>query len=138
MTKANPLGFEAVENLETPDDLTVLIRLKQADAFLIEALGGILIVDDQKPDVGTGPFRIVARTPTIEAVSNDTYYRGRPGIARVKIVPYDTPRAAWAALMRGDVDMAHEVNREALEFTTGASRVTLYSSIKPFYIPLVF
>jgi peptide/nickel transport system substrate-binding protein len=40
--------------------------------------------------------------------------------------------------MRGDVDMAHEVNRESLEFTAGASRVNLYSSVKPFYIPLVF
>ena len=40
--------------------------------------------------------------------------------------------------MRGDVDMAHEVNRESVEFLEGASRVEMYRSIQPFYIPLVF
>ncbi len=131
-------GFEAVDGIEVPDDGTVVIRLKSPDAFLIGVLAGTLMVDDHKPDVGTGPFRIVTRRPTTEATRNDRYYRGRPEIAHVKVVPYDTPRAAWAALMRGDVDMAHEVNRESVEFTAGASRVTLYSSIRPFYIPLVF
>jgi peptide/nickel transport system substrate-binding protein len=131
-------GFEAVDKIDVPDERTLVMRLKTPDAFLIGVLGGTLIIDDRKPDVGTGPFRLVTRRPTTEAVRNDNYYRGRPDIDRIKVLPYDTPRAAWAALMRGDVDMAHEVNRESVEFTAGASRVTLYSSIRPFYIPLVF
>lgn len=138
MARPDARGFEAVSRIDVPDEGTLVIRLRTPDAFLIGVLGGTLIVDAHKPDVGTGPFRLVTRRPTTEADRNERYYRGRPDIAHVKIVPYDTPRAAWAALMRGDVDMAHEVNRESVEFTAGASRVTLYSSIRPFYIPLVF
>src|SRR3954468_6124584 len=71
-------GFEAVDSIDVPDERTLVIRLKTPDAFLIGVLGGTLIIDDRKPDVGTGPFRLVTRRPTTEAVRNDSYYRGRP------------------------------------------------------------
>jgi ABC-type transport system substrate-binding protein len=131
-------GFEVVERIETPDSHSIVFRLSRPDAFLIAAVGGTLIVDDNKPDIGTGPFKLVSRTPTVEAVRNEQYYRGRPGIDRVRLFAYDTSRAASAALMRGEVDVAHQVNRESVEFLEGASRVELYPSIQPFYIPLVF
>jgi ABC-type transport system substrate-binding protein len=40
--------------------------------------------------------------------------------------------------MKGDVDMALEINRESVEFLEGAARFGIYSSIQPYYIPLVF
>ena len=40
--------------------------------------------------------------------------------------------------MRGDVDMALEINKESVEFLEGAASFEAYSSIQPFYIPLVF
>ena len=134
---AGPRGFEALSQIDTPDERSVVLRLTRPDAFLISAVSGTLIVDDSKPDIGTGPFRIVTRTP-LEAVKNVAYYRGTPAIDRIRMVPYETPRAAWAGLMRGEVDMAHEVSRDSLEFLQKATRVALYSSLQPFYIPLVF
>jgi peptide/nickel transport system substrate-binding protein len=131
-------GFEAVDHVEAPDNGSVIFHLSRPDAFLIQIIAGALIVDDNKPDVGTGPFKIVSQKPVLEAVRFPGYYRGSPGIERVKVLPFDTQRAAWAALMRGEVDMVQEVNRDSVEFLEGATRISVYSSLRPFYIPLVF
>jgi ABC-type transport system substrate-binding protein len=40
--------------------------------------------------------------------------------------------------MRGQIEMVQEVNRESAEFLEGASRVKVYPTIRPYYIPLVF
>lgn len=130
--------FTSVTGFEAVDDKTLIIRLSRPDAFLVEAIADTLIVDPQKPDIGTGPFKLLTRTPSITAEKNATYYRGTPGIDRVEVIAYDTQRAAWVALMRGQVDMVQQVNRDAAEFLEGASHVEMSSTILPFYIPLVF
>jgi peptide/nickel transport system substrate-binding protein len=127
-----------VERIDTPDDRSLLIRLSRPDAFFIEILASILIIDPKKPHVGTGPFRIVKTTPIVEAEKYDQYYRGVPGIDRIQLIMFETQRAAWAALMRNDVEMVQEVNRESVEFLARDSDIALYSSVRPFYIPLVF
>jgi peptide/nickel transport system substrate-binding protein len=40
--------------------------------------------------------------------------------------------------MKDEVDMALEINKESVEFLEGAARFEIYSSIQPYYIPLVF
>ena len=55
-----------------------------------------------------------------------------------QIVTYDTPERRGPRLMRGEIDMVQEVNRDSVEFLEGASRFETYPSIRPFYIPLVF
>ncbi len=130
--------FESIARIETPDEDTLVFRLSRPDAFLIETLANTLIIDAKKPDIGTGPFRIVQHTPFLEAEKYDKYYRGTPGIDRIRLLTFETQRAASAAMMRGDVDMVQEVNRESVEFLRGASGIALYPSLRPFYIPLVF
>ena len=117
---------------------TLSIRLDRPDAFLGEAIADTWIVDPTKPDIGTGPFRLVTRTPSTKAERYTAYYRGMPGIDKVEVITYDTQRAAWVAMMRGEVDMVQEVNRDSAEFLEGASHVHMYSTIRPYYIPLVF
>ena len=131
-------GLEFVSSIESPRDNVVLIRLTRPDAFLLDALARTPIVHPDNPDVSTGPFRLVKRTPVLVAERNPQYYRGMPGIERVQITTYDTPRAAWATMMRSEVDMVPEVARESVEFLAGASRFQTYPSMRPFYIPLVF
>jgi peptide/nickel transport system substrate-binding protein len=127
-----------ITRFDTVDEHTLLIRLKRPDAFLVDTIADTLIVDPEKPDIGTGPFRILTREPSILAERNRSYYRGVPGIDKVEIITYDTQRASWVALMRGEVDMLPDVNRDAAEFLEGASRVEMSSTIQPYYIPLVF
>ncbi len=131
-------GFQFVTSVEPQDAGVVLIHLSRPDAFLIDALAGTPIIHIQNPDVGTGPFKLLVRTPAIRAERNVTYYRGRPGIEQVQVAMYDTPRLAWVAMMNREVDMVTEVNRDSVEFLQGAARFVTYSSIRPYYIPLVF
>lgn len=131
-------GFLHVTGIETPANDIVLIRLSQPDAFLLDAVANTAIVRTDTPDIGTGPFRLLNRAPAIRAERNSAYYQGAPGIEQIQVTTYDTPRAAWAAMMRGEVDMVPEVNRDSIEFLQGAARYVTYSSIRPFYIPLVF
>jgi peptide/nickel transport system substrate-binding protein len=131
-------GFAFLTTVEASGDSIVRIHLSRRDAFLLIALGGMPIIEKGKPDIGTGPFKLLARAPVIQGERNVNYYRGLPGIERVQVTTYDNPRAGWAAMMRGEVDMVTEVNRESVEFLVGAKRFETHSSIRPYYIPLVF
>jgi len=131
-------GFEAVKSIVAHDAQTLLFHLNRPDGFLLSALANIVIVDENKPDIGTGPFRLVAQIPQLKAVRNTSYYRGTPGFEQITVRGYPTPRAAWVGLMKGDVDLALEINKESVEFLKGAARFETYSSIQPYYIPLVF
>lgn len=131
-------GFEAVKSIEAPDKQTILFHLTRPDGFLPSVLGNTSIVDDKKPDVGTGPYRLVSKSPKLVAERNTSYYRGLPGFEQIVVSGYPTPRAAWAGLMAGDVDLALEINGESVEFIEGAAQFETYASIQPYYIPLVF
>src|SRR6185436_9464630 len=82
--------------------------------------------------------RLLPNKPGLEAVRNDSYYRGAPGIASIQVKSYPTPRASWVGLMKDEVDMALEINKDSVEFLEGASRFEIYTAIQPYYIPLVF
>ena len=138
VAKTRPIGFEALERIEAPDDQTLLFHLSRPDAFLTSGLASTLIVDDDKPDVGTGPFRLVPDKQHLVAVQNTSYYRGTPGITRVEVIQYPTSRATWVGLLRNEVNMAIEINKESVEFLEGAADFRKFSSIQPFYVPLVF
>jgi peptide/nickel transport system substrate-binding protein len=131
-------GFKEVAHVEASGDNGVVIHLWKPDALLVDALNGTMMVDTAAPDIGTGPFRIVARSPVVIVEKHAAYYGGAPAIDRVEVKTYDSQRSAWAAMMRGDVDVLQEVARESVEFLKGASAIETYSSVRPFYIPLVF
>jgi peptide/nickel transport system substrate-binding protein len=131
-------GFHYLTSIEAPNDLTLTFHLSRPDAFLVEAITGALIVDEDHPNVRTGPFRILSKQSQIQAEKNPAYYRGMPGIDRVEVTFFDTQRAVFAAMMRGAVDMVPEVNPESVEFIEGASQFVRLPSVQPFYIPLVF
>jgi peptide/nickel transport system substrate-binding protein len=136
----DPRGsFDGVSQFQAAGEHTLLVRLTRPDAFLVEAIADTFIIDPKKPDIGTGPFKLLTRTASLTtAESYRAYYQGTPGIDRVEVVTYDTPRAAWVALMRGQVDMVQQVNRDSAEFLEGAAHVEMSSTILPFYIPFVF
>lgn len=131
-------GFQFVTKVEAASAGMLRIHLSRPDGFLLDALSGTGIVRADHPDIGTGPFRLLTREPVVRAERYANYYRGTPGIEQVQVTTYDTPRAAWAAMMRREVDMVTDVNRESVEFLRGATRFETYPFFRPFYIPLVF
>jgi ABC-type transport system substrate-binding protein len=131
-------GFQYVQAITSSSDAVLTIRLSRRDNFLLSALDETHIVDRTGTDIGTGPFIVTKHEPHVIAEKYSDYYRGVPAIDRVEIIPFETQRSALAALMRGEVDMVQEVARESVEFLEGASRIETYTSLQPFYIPLVF
>ncbi|MEO8260917.1 MAG: ABC transporter substrate-binding protein [Acidobacteriota bacterium] len=117
-------SFEDVDQIRTAgDDLEITLRRRST--FLIEALTGISI---RKPGgIGTGPFRSTGQTGnTIEMAANADYYGGKPSLDRISIKPYPSVRAAWADLLRGEVDMLYDVGIDALDSLKSSNEVNLF------------
>ena len=128
-----PAESRNVAKIETPASDTLKIHLREPDAFLPDSLGDIPILRDGA--VGTGPFMVDGPPPTqkgaaLRAFSG--YRQGRPEVTRIEVKPYPTLRAAWTAMMRGDINMLHEVSSEAAQFAELESRFRLYSFVRPY------
>ena len=131
-------GFNQVTRITAVDPATVLIELSAPDMFLLTALSDLRIVHPERENVGAGPFQMVSQPPQFEATRFERYHDGLPALSGVRIITYETHRSAWSALMRNEVDVVQEVNRESVEFMENSSRIRNYSSLQPFYVPLVF
>jgi peptide/nickel transport system substrate-binding protein len=113
-TKTSTYRF--VDRIETPDELTVVIHLKEPFAALLWNLseGAIGIVPDGSLDevtthpIGTGPFKFVSAETDKEVVlqRNDTYWGEAPHLSRVRfaVVPDATTQAL--ELRKGSADLA--------------------------------
>jgi peptide/nickel transport system substrate-binding protein len=131
-------SYADVARVEVIDSNTIALHLKQPNGFLLADLAESSIRDPRNRARATGPFRIVSEKPTVQLVAFDQYYQGRPQIDRLEIKPYDTLRGAWAAMMRGDIDVLQDVGRDTVEFVEAESSVQVYRFLRPYYYPLVF
>jgi peptide/nickel transport system substrate-binding protein len=128
-----------VKSIEPDGADGVVIRLKERNSFVPSELTSVTVARPGHKDVGTGPFKIVAREGiTTKLAAFPQYYRGRPALAGIEITNYPTQRNAWTALMRGDIDMLYEVSRDAAEFVKAETTVRSYSFPRPYYNSLVF
>lgn len=115
--------FDVIDKIQENSPQEVEILLKRRSRFVLEGLGdvgiGIRNASRDDPDAtpaGTGPFKVVqVNDEGGELVVNDQYYLGRPSIDRIHIKPYTSVRAAWADMLRGQVDMLYEVGPDALD-----------------------
>jgi peptide/nickel transport system substrate-binding protein len=115
-----------VSEITAVGDRDVLIRLNARSAFVPEALE-TLVEKPKQPDIGTGPFRIVSSSSNgLEMVANQQYYLGVPRIDRIVFKPYASLRAAWADMMRGQVDALYEVGPDAVDLLRPASNVRVF------------
>ena len=133
------LSFTSVREIVPSGDDSVDIRLSEVNSFFVADLAAVLLRKPGKPEIATGPFQVVSRTEEQSTLTAfPRYYRGSPGISAIDVRTYPTQRNAWTALMRGDIDMLHEVSREAAEFVEAESTIKAYRFPRPYYIPLVF
>jgi peptide/nickel transport system substrate-binding protein len=138
-TSSDNFSLKSIASMEPEGFDTIVLRLKEPNAFLLPDLGSIAVLKAGSTDVGTGPYQIIKRTgqdATLTAFPR--YYHGRPALAGVDVVNYRTQRSAWTAMMRGDIDMLYEVSRDSAEFVKAESSVRTYPFLRPYYIPLVF
>jgi peptide/nickel transport system substrate-binding protein len=131
-------GYARVESISAEGADHIVFRLKQKDGFLITQLFEAPIKTGDQRAFGTGPFLI--RTPKPELILDafPNYYQGKPSISQVVFRTYETPRASWAAMMRGEIDYLYEVNRDAVDFLEAGTSIQTFSFPRPYYIPIIF
>lgn len=111
-----------VDEIETPDDYTVVFTLTAPSAsFIADAAqpGKSAIISPNavgadgtiENHIGTGPFRFstYAVNDRLELLANESYWGGAPGLSGivVRVIPDGNTRAA--ALSSGEIDLAWNV-----------------------------
>lgn len=109
-------AFRNLASVDAPDAATVVIHMRQPDAFLLWNLsdGALGIVpygsgvDLQQHPIGTGPFRFVSQEVDKDVVleRNPYSWQGMPKINRLlfNVIPDETTRAL--ELRKGSADLA--------------------------------
>ena len=114
-TNKNKAVFANMESIETPDPLTVVIKLKEIDAILPFNLGlntAVITAPESAPTnatkpVGTGPFKLDkwVKGDSVTLVKAETWRT--PGSVKLEKATFriiNDPSAQIAALMAGDID----------------------------------
>ncbi|MBW1699026.1 MAG: ABC transporter substrate-binding protein [Deltaproteobacteria bacterium] len=112
----HPEYFRGIYKIETPDEFTLVLSLKEVDALFIPHMAeGDAVMLPMKGyetaksnPIGTGPFRFVkwVRGDRVEMVRNDAYWNPQlPYLDRVTFKFIGDPGAQIAALKAGDIDV---------------------------------
>jgi len=109
-------GLADIVAVEASSPLELILRLRERSTFLLDDLGvAIQKTHSGGLSIGTGPY-VTSSTSQNELVMTafSRHYRGTPKIDQIVWKAYPAVRAAWAAMMRGEVDVLYEVGPEAL------------------------
>lgn len=133
--------FAPVDSIETPDDYTVVIKLKQPYAPLLSTLADVtnVIVPKEVVDanggkldkvaVGTGPFKLTEYVPNtrIRLDKNPDYFLpGKPYLDTIIFQPIPDDTARSTAVRTGAVDMVEYYPAKDLSLIKGDSKITTY------------
>ena len=119
-------AFEDVEGVSAVGDHQVVVRFRRPSPFLLDSLETPI----SKPGsslVGTGPFAVVDPQSPTELTANIHYALGRPAIDRILLQTFPSVRAAWAELLRGQLDMLYEVGIDALDSLETSTSVSMFT-----------
>ena len=100
-----------IESVETPDDLTVVMKLGQPHADL-PLLVNLPIIPEDSADtiatsgIGSGPYMVETLDVlgTTILVPNDNYWGGPPGMASVEVIGIADVEAQMQAFLAGQLD----------------------------------
>ncbi len=128
-------ALASVDSIETPDDYTVVLKLKNTDAALLSNLSflGAFILpkhiyegtdwltnEANLAPIGTGPFKFVEyeKGVSITLEANDDYFLGAPKVDRViyKIIP--DSNTALQAFLNGELDILGSITPPTAEIAS--------------------
>lgn len=105
-----------IESVRALDERTVEIVTRRPYPILLNKLAFVFIAPDGAPDeitepVGTGPYRFVSFEPGRTVFrANEAWWRGRPAFDDVEWLTEADPPTRVERLLRGDFDVALEVD----------------------------
>jgi peptide/nickel transport system substrate-binding protein len=123
--------YDDIAEIRAVSSTELLFVLKRRSTLLLEGLTGLLHAPNST--AGTGPFYNAGRRGnSIDLVAYEKYYEGRSAIDRIAIEPYTSVRAAWADMLRGELDMVYELGLDALDLTRTASGTKVFTFQRPY------
>jgi peptide/nickel transport system substrate-binding protein len=122
-------GLWSVTRVEAVDPRTIVITLREPTSLLLEALSLVQAMP-------AGPFQQLSPDAPMPDLTAAAPASGQPPsqIGRVTLRPFETPRAAVAALLREEVDVLVEVPSDAR--TLLGNGVQTYPYVKPYVVTL--
>lgn len=114
-------AFSNIESIETPDDATIIVTLKEPDTdFLAYMTTAIIPASNASPEtdpIGTGPYKYVSWTPQEEVilVRNDDYWGTPAHIANITIKIIADTDAIITSLNAGSIDFYARLSSAQVE-----------------------
>jgi ABC-type transport system substrate-binding protein len=132
--------MQGIDRIETPDERTVRVLMKQPTATLPQWLASYhLPIISRKSDVtqpiGAGPFVLKAqeRGVFLEVEAFPKYYRpGLPKLKGIRAIVYADENLRVAALQAGDVDLIEYVPWQSMEAISNDPKLKLDATDGPF------
>lgn len=138
--------FRSIEAVRAKDRYTVEIDLSHPTYDLLYALNlGILprhLLEGQDlarspfndHPIGTGSFRVASWSEQkVVLEAHQGYFRGRPYLDRIVVRAYESQRAAWARLLRGEIDLFYGFDPQSDRVIRDNRNFRVYSYLFPFY-----
>lgn len=114
-----------IESISAISSHDLQISLKRPSTLILEGLD--ISIEEPESRGGTGPYVSSGGNGSIELRANPQYHDGPPNIERLSLRSYDSTRAAWADLLRGELDMVYEVGPDALDSLQPSTSVRVIS-----------
>jgi peptide/nickel transport system substrate-binding protein len=127
-------AFEDIDEISATAVNEIRFALRRPSPLLIEALDSPVRKSEGS---ATGPFKTVDPDKA-ELVANNSYYLGRSAIDKIVVKRYPSVRAAWAEMLRNQIDMLYEVGADALESLSGATDISVFTFVRHYQLLLVF
>jgi peptide/nickel transport system substrate-binding protein len=129
--------FADVESITTSGQTEINLRLRQRSPFVLEALE-LQLRSPGPAKAGTGPFEPAGPASPTDLKANDHYYLGRPTIDRLTVNTYPSARAAWAEMLRNNLDMLYEVSTDSLDSLERSNQIQIFNYLRHYQYTLIF
>jgi peptide/nickel transport system substrate-binding protein len=123
------IAYEDIAAIAPVSDTHIRIDLRQPSQFVLEGLEERISKPGKpgSPAVGTGAFAVVDSEAVAEMRGVADYYMGAPEIERIIVTMYPSIRAAWAELLRENLDFVYEVGQDALDSLQPSTTVNVFT-----------
>lgn len=131
-------GLLDVVSVQANSPFELVVSLSRRSSLLLDDINEPITKDSPGGPIGTGPFRIARKGADEIVLQAHNHYRGKPSIDRIVLKPYPTLRAAWASMMRGELDLLYEIGQDAVDFVRAETSVRVFSVLRPYVFLLAF